>query len=65
MVDRAGDLQSGALPDAKPVPPREPEAYECCQSACTPCVYDLYGDAYSRYESVLAEWRARQSQKTG
>ncbi|HTE16735.1 MAG TPA: oxidoreductase-like domain-containing protein [Burkholderiales bacterium] len=57
------DAVSGAAPDPKPVPPREPEAGECCQSGCTPCVYDLYWDAYTRYEAELTDWQARQGQK--
>jgi hypothetical protein len=43
---------------APPVPPRVPEAGECCQSGCDPCVYDLYWDALSRYEKALGEWEA-------
>lgn len=54
-----GDALSAAPQDPKPVPPREPEASACCQSGCTPCGYDLYGDAYARYDAQLAEWQAR------
>ena len=46
-------------PDPKPQPPREPEAWECCQSGCDPCVYDRYWEALDRYERALGEWEAR------
>ena len=42
----------------RPEPPREPEAAECCQSGCDPCVYDRYWDACEKYERALAEWLA-------
>jgi hypothetical protein len=47
--------------DPRPQPPREPEAWECCQSGCEPCIYDLYWDALSRYEERLAAWERRQA----
>lgn len=37
----------------KPQPPGE---YECCESACSPCVWDTY------YED-LREWQAAQQAK--
>jgi hypothetical protein len=45
--------------DSEPEPPREPEAWECCQSGCDPCVYDRYWQALERYEQALAAWQAR------
>lgn len=45
--------------DIKPEPPREPEAWECCQSGCDPCVYDRYWEALDRYERALEAWQAR------
>lgn len=51
--------RAAAQEDPKPVPPREPEQWECCQSGCDPCVYDCYWDAYARYEDALAEWERR------
>jgi hypothetical protein len=44
--------------DPMPQPPREPEPDDCCQRGCMPCVYDLYWDAYARYEAALAEWQS-------
>lgn len=48
-------------PDPRPEPPREPEAGECCQSGCDPCVFDRYWEALERYERALHEWNLRQS----
>jgi hypothetical protein len=45
--------------DPRPLPPREPEADECCQSGCEPCVYDRYWEALDRYEKALREWLLR------
>lgn len=54
------EVSAGGGPaDAPPTPPREPEPGECCQSGCEPCVYDLYWEAFERYERALAAWRAR------
>ena len=47
-------------PDPRPVAPRQPEPEECCRSGCTPCVFDLYDEALTRYEVALARWKARQ-----
>jgi hypothetical protein len=38
---------------AKPTPP---EDWECCESECSPCVWDTY------YED-LREWQAQQKQQ--
>ena len=61
-ADAAGP-PSDPNPDPKPEPPREPGADECCGGGCTPCVYDLYWDAYARYEDALGRWQARKSSK--
>jgi hypothetical protein len=49
-----------ASSDEKPQPPTAPEPWECCQSGCDPCVYDLYWQALERYETMLRAWEARQ-----
>lgn len=54
------NVASGRTGDARPLPPREPESGECCQSGCDPCVYDRYWEACARYEQALADWQARQ-----
>lgn len=40
-----------------PVPPVEPEPWQCCGSGCEPCVYDRYWDDLERYEAALERWR--------
>jgi len=42
-----------------PVPPVEPEPWQCCGSGCEPCVYDRYWEALARYEQALEAWRRR------
>jgi hypothetical protein len=51
--------------DPKPQPPRAPEQWECCQSGCEPCVYDLYWEAVERYERALSEWESRNKSRSG
>jgi hypothetical protein len=61
------EMTANALPDSalsEPVPPREPEAIECCGSGCAPCVYDVYWEAVARYESELEAWQARIGSKS-
>ncbi|WP_236591830.1 oxidoreductase-like domain-containing protein [Paraburkholderia metrosideri] len=41
-----------------------PELEDCCQSGCSPCVFDLYDEALERYKTALAEWQARQAAQT-
>lgn len=50
------------ISDPMPEPPSEPDAGSCCQSGCDPCVYDLYWQAYDRYEQALADWHSRNSE---
>ena len=50
-----------ATTDPRPMPPRQPEPEECCRSGCSPCVFDLYDEALTRYEVSLARWKARQA----
>ena len=52
--------QTSRQADPRPEPPREPEAWECCQSGCDPCVFDRYWEALERYERALHEWNLRQ-----
>jgi hypothetical protein len=52
-------------PLPKPQPPREPEAWECCQSGCDPCVYDRYWEAVDRYEQALAAWEVANAPQPG
>ena len=52
-------MSERCTPDPRPEPPREPEAGDCCQSGCEPCIYDLYWDALERYERALRDWTLR------
>jgi hypothetical protein len=45
--------------DRKPEPPLEPEAWECCQNGCDPCIYDRYWQALEIYEQALQAWQER------
>jgi hypothetical protein len=65
-VDMSDEVTANALPDSEPsepVPPREPEAIECCGSGCAPCVYDVYWEAVARYETEREAWQARHGKK--
>ncbi len=57
-------MTTGGNGGARPQPPREPEAAECCQSGCDPCVYDHYWEAYAKYEQALADWELRQRENS-
>jgi hypothetical protein len=52
--------QTRPLDDPPPVPPTRPDLDDCCHSGCDPCIFDLYDDAFERYQTALAEWQARQ-----
>lgn len=45
-----------------PVPPVEPEPWQCCGSGCEPCVYDRYWQDLERYEEALERWRQAEVQ---
>jgi hypothetical protein len=48
-----------ATDDAPPVPPVRPDNDECCNSGCSPCVFDLYEEEVERYRAALSAWEAR------
>ena len=53
---------AGTTENTKPQPP-DPEHYNiCCVGGCSPCVYDLYWEAVAHYETLLAQWQAKQPQ---
>jgi hypothetical protein len=58
-IDMSNETNANAVTDPQPVPPREPEAIECCGSGCSPCVYDVYWENVARYEAELETWQAR------
>lgn len=45
--------------DPKPVPPERPHDSECCQSGCSPCVFDFYYEQMDDYRAALRAWEAR------
>nr|WP_208101724.1 oxidoreductase-like domain-containing protein [Burkholderia sp. D-99] len=52
-----------SIDDPRPTPPVQPELEDCCNSGCSPCVFDLYDEALARYRVELAEWEARHAQR--
>ncbi|MGZ2747027.1 oxidoreductase-like domain-containing protein [Burkholderia stagnalis] len=52
-----------SLDDPRPTPPQQPELEDCCNSGCSPCVFDLYDEALARYREALAAWEARQAER--
>ena len=36
-----------------PQPPDKPDALECCNRGCCPCIFDYYWDALERWEAVV------------
>ena len=51
--------------DPRPTPPERPLPEDCCQSGCSPCVFDLYEEALDRYEADLRAWEARHPSLAG
>lgn len=49
----------------RPIPPVEPEPWECCGSGCEPCIYDRYWEALDRYERELERWKRAQVERPG
>ena len=45
--------------DPRPTPPEQPLPSECCDSGCSPCVWDLYSEELAHYRQELADWQAR------
>lgn len=45
--------------DPPPERPHKPLPFDCCESGCDRCVFDIYDEELTYYESALALWRAR------
>ncbi|CAM2137967.1 oxidoreductase-like domain-containing protein [Paraburkholderia tropica] len=45
--------------DPRPEPPERPNDGDCCQSGCSPCIFDLYAEEVQRWREALAAWEAR------
>ena len=46
-------------PDLPPVAPEKPLPFDCCESGCDRCVFDIYAEELAHYEAQLAAWRER------
>jgi len=40
-------------PPRPPRPPLKPDASECCNRGCCPCILDYYWDALERWEATV------------
>jgi Oxidoreductase-like protein, N-terminal len=49
--------------DPRPVPPVRPDREDCCNSSCSPCIFDVYDDAVDRYRSDVLAWEERQARR--
>jgi hypothetical protein len=47
--------------DPMPTPPEAPDLDACCNSGCSPCVFDLHDLAMDDYRQALRAWRLRQA----
>lgn len=47
--------------DPRPLPPERPSNDDCCQSGCSPCIFDLYDEEVDRWRAALAAWEAREA----
>jgi|GEM_PF-1032049 len=47
--------------DPRPLPPERPSNEDCCQSGCSPCIFDLYDEEMGRWRAALAAWEAREA----
>ncbi|MGV3655937.1 MAG: oxidoreductase-like domain-containing protein [Noviherbaspirillum sp.] len=45
--------------DPRPIPPECPDSSECCNSGCSPCIFDLYAEELNRYRAALQAWETR------
>jgi hypothetical protein len=59
------DLDANPADDPRPTPPERPLLEDCCQSGCSPCIFDLYEEALDRYEAQLRAWEARHAGSPG
>lgn len=50
---------SAMPPDLPPSPPEKPLAFDCCESGCDRCVFDIYAEELAFYEAELVAWRER------
>ncbi|MGH8076788.1 MAG: oxidoreductase-like domain-containing protein [Lysobacter sp.] len=58
-VSSASPPARGTPPDPPPLRPQRPLPFDCCESGCARCVFDIYDEELASYESALVAWRAR------
>lgn len=49
------------LDDPPPAPPIRPDRDDCCNSGCSPCIFDLYEEALEHYRAELEAWETRRA----
>lgn len=54
-------LPSRPEDDPRPAPPERPSNEDCCQSGCSPCIFDLYDEEMDRWRTALKAWEAREA----
>ncbi|WP_331253399.1 oxidoreductase-like domain-containing protein [Paraburkholderia sacchari] len=54
-------LPSHPEDDPRPLPPERPNDEDCCQSGCSPCIFDLYSEEMDRWRAALKAWEAREA----
>ena len=63
MAHDADGHTSSAIPaearDPPPRPPVKPLPFDCCESGCERCVFDVYADELDHYVAAMAAWRER------
>lgn len=50
---------AGMGTDPPPTHPVKPLPFDCCESGCARCVFDIYDEELAGYQSAMAAWRAR------
>ncbi|MFX1674305.1 oxidoreductase-like domain-containing protein [Paraburkholderia sp. A2WS-5] len=54
-------LPSHSEDDPRPSPPERPNDEDCCQSGCSPCIFDLYYEEMDRWRAAMKAWEAREA----
>ena len=60
---RPAPAAPAAMADPPPLPPQPPLPFDCCESGCDRCVYDIHADELAHYRATLAAWRNRNPER--